>query len=478
MHDLTLRGAAPIWQLLPAGVLAAVALALFTANPLLTAAAIIGGYAVVRLLWRVGEPPVLPFAIAYQWLQGSILVLYADAQHLPIDESGMDRWSSAAQIEEAVWITLGGLLTMALGMRAVMRGAITQAAPPPQPAASPIRVDRLFYASLAAIALSAVLSRASHLVPGLAEPVRALMLLRWGVYFLLAYAVFVQRRGYRSLAMVFAIEVGIGFLGFFSDFKTVLVMTLIAAAAVPELLRGRMKAVLAIAFVAVCLAVVWSAIKKDYREYLNQGTSGQVILVSKADQVLEIGRQVAALTPETILEGAEQLMYRISYVDFLAATLDTVPQVISHENGKLWFEAFQHVLTPRLLNPSKPVINDSDRTREYSGIGVSGGEEGTSVSLGYIAETYIDFGRVLMFPALFILGAALAWAYRLVVRSLQGHPFAYGCAAALIVQNASVLEQTNLKLMGGMVVGVPVLYLFQRHFGVRLLRYLVVPARQ
>lgn len=478
MHDLTLGGAAPLWRLVPVGVLACVALALFTANPLLTATSIIGGYTVVRLLWRIGEPPVLLFAVAYQWLQGSILVFYADAQHLPIEESGLDRWRSAAQIEEAVWITLGGLLVMALGMRAVMRCAPQSVDLPAQAVASPVRIDRLFYANLIAIALSGVLAGASQFVAGLSEPVRALILLRWGVYFLLAYAVFTQRRGYRALAIVFAIEVGIGFLGFFSDFKTVLVMTFLAAAAVPELLRGRMKSLVAISFVAICLTMVWSAIKKDYREFLNQGTTGQVILVSKADQVLELGRQIADLTPESILDGAEQLMYRISYVDFLAATLETVPGVIPHEKGKLWYEAFQHVVTPRLLNPFKPVINDSDRTREYSGISVSGGEEGTSVSLGYIAETYIDFGRVLMFPALFVLGTAIAWAYRFVVRSLQGHPFAYGCAAALIVQSASVLEQTNLKLLGGMVVGVLVLYLVQRYLGLKMLRLLIVPTRK
>ena len=479
MHDaLPIRNPAGN-KLLAVVVALGLALALASANPGLTVASILLAYVFVKLLWRPGEPPVLLYAMGYQWLQASILIFVADFQNVTLEELGAASLEAGGEmVAAATWLTLMSLLAVALGIRLVVGPNRKSEAQPVEAIASEQpQVKRLFYASVVAIALSSVFTAFSFLVAGLSEPIRALVLVRWVIYYLFAYSVFSRRRGYQQLAIVFAVELSIGFLGFFSDFKTVLIMTLMAAMAVPNVLSGvRFRSIVAIVMLTASLGVVWSSIKSDYRSFLNRGSMGQEILVSREDQVSQLITLIGDITPEKLADGARGLIYRIQFVDFFGATMGMVPKYIPYENGKLWFEAIEHVLAPRLFNPSKPVINDSDRTAEYSGISVARGEDGSSISIGYIAETYIDFGPVLMAIPLFIWGLWVGWVYRILTRSARYPPFAYGCAAALITQNAALVEQSNLKMVGSVLVGFLALYLVQKYLAARLLQSLSTPA--
>ncbi len=478
MHDVVLNSRLTGNKLLATVVIAGIALALASANAGLTVASILLAYVLVKLLWRPGEPPVLLYATGFQWVQASILIFFADLQNLTLEELGANSLDAGGEmVGAATWLTLMSLLAIALGIRlAVGLNRTSEAQPAPETITAQLEVQRLFYASLWAIALSSVLTQFSHMVPGLSEPVRGLVLLRWVIFYLLAYTVFSQGRGYQQLTIVFAIELLIGFLGFFSDFRAVLIMTLMAAMAAPNALRGiRFRSVVAIVMLTASLGVVWQSIKSDYRNFLNQGSAGQEILVSPSAQFSELVTLISELTPEKLIEGGQGLIYRIQFVNFFGATMGVVPEYIPHEKGKLWFEAIEHVLAPRLFNPSKPVINDSDRTVEYSGMNVARGEDGSSISIGYIAETYIDFGPVVMVIPLFLWGLWVGWVYRILTRSARYPAFAYGCAAALITQNAALVEQSNMKMVGSMLVGFLVLYLVQKYLAGKLLHMLSTP---
>lgn len=478
MHDVVLNSRLTGNKLLATVVIASIALALASANAGLTVASILLAYVLVKLLWRPGEPPVLLYAMGFQWVQASILIFFADLQNLTLEELGANSLDAGGEmVGAATWLTLMSLLAIALGIRlAVGLNRTSEAQPAPETITAQLEVQRLFYASLWAIALSSVLTQFSHMVPGLSEPVRGLVLLRWVIYYLLAHTVFSQRRGYQQLTIVLAVELLIGFLGFFSDFRAVLIMTLMAAMAAPNALRGiRFRSVVAIVMLTASLGVVWQSIKSDYRNFLNQGSMGQEILVSPSAQFSELVTLIGELTPETLVEGGRGLIYRIQFVNFFGATMGVVPKYIPYENGKLWLEAIEHVLAPRLFNPSKPAINDSDRTAEYSGMDVARGEDGSSISIGYIAETYIDFGPVVMVIPLFVWGLWVGWVYRILTRSARYPAFAYGCAAALITQNAALVEQSNMKMVGSMLVGFLALYLVQKYLAGKLLHLLLAP---
>ena len=70
---------------------------------------------------------------------------------------------------------------------------------------------------------------------------------------------------------------------------------------------------------------------------------------------------------------------------------------------------------PRLLFVDKDVIDDTARTNLYTG-GLAGSSEGTSISLGYVAEAYIDFGTFGMFAALLAIGLLYGAIYRVLSR--------------------------------------------------------------
>ena len=119
---------------------------------------------------------------------------------------------------------------------------------------------------------------------------------------------------------------------------------------------------------------------------------GRRSTVDYRDRVTELARLVAQLDGRAMAKGAENLMQRMAYVDFFAVVLDTVPAMLPHENGALWWDAISRPFMPRLFFPDKTAIDDSTRTDYYTGLRMAS-RQGTSISIGYMAESYIDFGR-------------------------------------------------------------------------------------
>ncbi|HSP00129.1 MAG TPA: hypothetical protein VLN90_01570, partial [Thioalkalivibrio sp.] len=377
-------------------------LAMLTANPLLSLGSLVVLLLLLAMLWRPGEPPALLYAMAFHWMQASILVIYAN-----VEGRGLDSMGYGIEIERATWLTLVGVLVVAVGMRIGAGGNYGAAAHASVSAiASQLSVRRLFVASLVAIVMAIVVSRLAYVVPGLAQPMLALALLRWVVVYLFAYTVLTQHRGYRYLAVVFTVEILIGFLGFFSDFKTVLIVMLMAALTSPGALRGiRFRTAGALTVLILGLGIVWTGVKGEYREFLNQGTGQQVVLVPVAERIGKLAELVGEMTPARFGDSVVSLVERVTYVYYFGQTMETVPRYVAHERGLLWREAISAALVPRLHNPGKRVIDDSERTSYYTGNRVAGAEEGASISLGYVAESYIDFGPLGMMLPLFLWGA-------------------------------------------------------------------------
>jgi hypothetical protein len=140
---------------------------------------------------------------------------------------------------------------------------------------------------------------------------------------------------------------------------------------------------------------------------------------------------------------------RVSYVNFLALCIINVPSQVPHEDGALWLEAVQHVMMPRFLFPSKAALYDSERTTMYTGQQVAGVAESTSIGMGYVAESYVDFGPFLMFAPIFALGAFYGLIYRwFAIRSRL--PLAgTAIATAILVFGGYTIETSCAKLLGG-----------------------------
>ncbi|WP_187770848.1 hypothetical protein, partial [Cognatilysobacter lacus] len=343
--------------------------------------------------------------------------------------------------------------------------------------AARLSVARLFWASLVAIGVALVLTRVAFALPGLTQPIVALTQLRWVILFMFAYVVLSQHRGYRRLGIVVTVEIAIGFLGFFSGFRTVLIVMLLAALTAPEALRGiRLRTAALLGVAILTLAVAWTGIKSDYRQFLNQGTGQQVVLVPVADRVAKLVELTGDLDAERLNASVQKLMERLTYVYYFGRTLQVVPAYLPYEHGALWGEAIENAVLPRLINPDKRVIDDSERTSLYSGTRVAGASEGTSISLGYIAESYIDFGPVLMMLPLALWGVFVGRVYAILLRATRYPLLGYGSGAVVVGLGASVLESSNLKMVAGVVLGFLALLVVQKVAGGWLLRLLAQPA--
>ena len=442
---------------------------LLSANPLVTATGLLVLPILFSLLWNPGEPPVLLFAAFFQWSQVFVPILRADLRR---ELLGLE--NALPEMEMAAWLGLIAIVVLAAGMK-VGRGRRTLAEPTQLAAwASELSPSTLLVAYALALAFSAYgVAGLGRELPGLKQALLALGLFRWMIAFLVLWSAATQPRFRPAAAIVLGVELVLGFGGFFSGFKTVLflaaVVVLGSEVRLARLLRPR---VIALAVVGLFLLTYWQAIKDDYRAFLNQGTQAQVELASPLERVGFLSERTMQIELRDLYSGLDSGLQRLGYLDFFAMTIQQVPENIPHQRGRLWRETVFHILMPRLFFSGKPAIDDSVRTREFSGARVAGEEQGTSVSLGYVAESYVDFGPVLMFAPVFLLGVFWGWVYRWLATRPGNGLLGLSAATTVILTGAILFEASNVKILGGAVTNVVALSLALAFGGTSLWRAL------
>jgi hypothetical protein len=185
---------------------------------------------------------------------------------------------------------------------------------------------------------------------------------------------------------------------------------------------------------------------------------------------------VSEVDSERFYRATSELMDRVAYVQYFGMVLNNVPEVLPHEHGALWLDAITRPVMPRLLFPQKAVIDESALTSKYTGVRVAGFELGTQISIGYMGETYIDFGKFGMMPALFALGIIFGTIYRWLMRSPKSRGvLGMGLASAILLAPLE-LGNSTAKLFGELVVAILVSWLLTRFFVPRFLPSLLAPA--
>jgi hypothetical protein len=280
------------------------------------------------------------------------------------------------------------------------------------------------------------------------QVMNALTILRWAALYAVFAHAFRNRSNYLLAGGAFAVELAMGFMAFFSTFRFPLFLL---ALALPE---GRMRlttrhiaAGVAVASLTIALAIVWTAIKNEYRQEIAAGTGWQAVMVDRDEQVSLLFDHLTAVDAEALGDATISLISRVGYVDYMALTMAFVPRNQPHEEGRLWFEAITHVLVPRVLYPDKPgVESDTRRAWRFTGLSLLR-YRGTSIALGAPAETYVDFGVPwLLLPAMLfggLVGLVYWWGM-----SRSGSMIDRGLAVALILPLAT-LENGPTKLLGG-----------------------------
>ncbi|MFN0219993.1 MAG: hypothetical protein ACKVP4_14415 [Hyphomicrobium sp.] len=455
------RAPAPVAAILIAGGL----LAAISVEPLLIIAAFATLAFIVQALWRPGEPPVLLFVLCFQWVQVTTKLLYCSYLGVSLAD-----YSHAEEIIQALALSLIGLTVLSAGIAIVTRNYHVDVEQMSQ-RFSQISTVRAFQLYVAASIVSSFLVGIAYQAPSLTQPLLALAQVKWVAFFVFACSSLVQHKSSGLLMAAIGLEVVIGVTGFFSDFKQVLFIGFIAALTARSRVSAWGAVFIAILVAAsISIAVVWSAVKPQYRSYLNQGTDSQtVVVVDIEDRLTTLGNLIMAQDGESLGKGAEALVMRLGYIDYFSYALRFVPAYEPHTDGAMWQAALAHVFMPRVLFPDKEALpNDSYITMRYTGVRVRG--ENTSVSVGYMAENYIDFAVPGMFVSVFILGCVFGLLYTNILNHLPTL-FAYPAAVVSLIP-ASSFETALPKIVGSVVMTFIVMKILLTFAAPRLEAYL------
>ncbi len=281
--------------------------------------------------------------------------------------------------------------------------------------ANRIDIRRLLRSYVIIYSLLFIVGNFIWLFPGLSQPLFILTLFRWSLFFLLFISIYFQKKYKGALMLIIFVDIIASFFSFFSHFKEVIYFSFLAYWIF--YFRGsffsRVSTVVVL-LITFYLGIYWTAIKEDYRKFLNKGTGMQAVLTSRSESYLKLFELVGNVEAKDLDKGYDNLIERLSWIGAFDAVYKRVPSKIPHEEGKLWWTAVTRPFKPRILFPDKKGLSDSKELNYYSNLNVE--EKNTSISLSMMAGSYIDFGSPGMHGVLFLFGLFCGWVYAKAVK--------------------------------------------------------------
>lgn len=415
---------------------------------------------IVLALWTRDEPPLLLLPALVQWSQVALVPIST----VWLGRSMLDVSRHGGATGEAALYGLLGVTALGLGLRygSRLRGRNRHFLANLYVETVNWPSSRIFLLSYTAI-FTGYLSSYVDLGGGAREILNQLGNIKFAGLFMLSFWCLANRRNYALLALTVMFDVLIGMTGFFAEFKdTVLVVAIAALAAQFNPKTRDIVAVMLAVTVVVGSAIFWSAIKPEYRSFVNLGTGQQIIRVPLADRIDFLIDRMAEFDGDDLMDGFEALVARHGYTEFLGLTLQNVPAVVPHENGKLTVAAVRHVTMPRLLFPSKPPVpHDTDIMVKYTGLPALWNRS-TSISIGYLGELYVDFGWVGGLVAAFVLGGVAGWFYAIIRDHRRTPCLINACLGVIILIPLSYFGTAYIKVVGGLVFAIAITIMTQR----------------
>ncbi len=444
-------------------------LGLFSQNPVLTVCGFLLLPVMVQVLWQPHEPPVLLFAAFFQWMQAFTPVMAADMNGLAVGEE----INLPDEMALACSLSLLGIAVLVAGMRCARGNMSADYYLQGYFSTRWVKPNRVLWLFIFSFAINQLIVGALWLVPGLTQFLMPVSRLHIGMVILVLLLAVHDTRFRRLAYPIGLFQIAYGFMGFFSNYKEIFFYAVIAIFSNPFNVRD-ISLIKSALFLMVVLSVglSWQAIKVDYRAFLNQGESSQVILVSPEARVAYLANAFSNLDFAKLTNQVESLVSRLGYVEFFAHTISWVPKQVPYQRGKLWGEAFQHMMKPRIFFPDKPIVDDSARTNTYTGLLVADAEKGASIGIGYLPESYIDFGPVFMFIPIFLVGWMWGRVFRYLVQRSPYRLVDIALAINFLIPSAIQFEASNIKIVGGTVSGLIILTVAMRFLSTPIWKYL------
>ena len=380
----------------------------FSQDPLAVAVGAAVPWLILQIIARPGMPVSVAYLFIWQWLQ-----IFTRLLQSMVDNESMASGLYGPNVARAYWYMLAGLVVMALALRMVL-GNLKPPTVQDRRAHFEWRPLDLFALYVGMLFLAVACRYAAAFVPALDQPLDAVSRLKVVLLFMLFVTVMTTGRNANLLWGAVALETVLGFTGLLSDFRGVFIYLAMAALASRVPLKGTTVAAgLACAGFLIFLALFWTSVKSEYREFATASSDSQNVKVALDARFGYLGNRL--LSPDAIdwNLASYALLARLAYTDIFGSVIgvqETAPEPVF---VRQWQDAVEHVPKPRFLFPGKAALSDTEvYVRLARGDSSEQMRLGTSISVGYMAENFVDFGFPGMLGGLFVIGLM----YGLVIR--------------------------------------------------------------
>jgi hypothetical protein len=342
--------------------------------------------------------------------------------------------------------------------------------------AAALSTEKCFKAYLISFFIINSIIASAFLFSGLTQIVFSLVKIKWMFYLLFGLQVVLKRKMVKQFVLLSLIEFLFGFYSYFSEYKTVVLF--LAALFLILLIKITLRPLvlsLLICFGAFYVGAFYQGIKGEYRQFLNDGGTTQEVLVSKEDALGKLVELTQNQDDEGFSSSVELFLDRLQYTYHLARAMDYVPAKLPYQDGLNWGTSLEFSLTPRILNPDKPYYEASAKTTKFTGIGYARASQGVSVSLGYFADGYVDFGYLGMFFPLLVVGLIYGSTYYYFVRkSSNNYLFNFAVVSAMYMEFIA-FEMDSTFLIGRLFATLLTFFMLKIFFFPWLYKQLIVP---
>lgn len=426
------------------------------------------------LMFSIVATPTMPAAICFfllwQWFEvfTRVILTFVDGETLGGSLYG-------PTVTRAYWYMLASLIVFSLSFRLTL-GNLREPGTYFRRAHHHWRPQDMFVCYLGGLFAGLLYRYGTAALPSLDQQFEAVGRLKIVSLFVFFTYVLSTGKGRKYLVMAVVFELVSGFGGLFSDFKSVFIILGMAALAA----RIRWTGTLAVSAVALLslgtgLALFWTVVKTDFRQFATGSDESQYIKVGLADRYGYLGDKAGALDSIDWELASRMLLNRIAYVDIFGSVIAVQENAGSVENyPRQWTEALEHIFKPRFLFPDKGQLSD---TETYARLALGNISEemraGTSISVGYMAENFADFG----FPGMLVGILALGLVIGSICRYFMMIPLPWcgreGVVMAFIYTCATTGVEISLpKMLGAAVMFTIVYIVLARYFLPRVWRWL------
>ncbi|MBL7703047.1 MAG: hypothetical protein JNM14_12415 [Ferruginibacter sp.] len=423
--------------------LIAICLVLYSSHPVLMIFSLLSLYLSYVLFWRRYEPKVIFFGVFMSWLSITIKIFYSDITGIRYESL-----SSSVNIIQTTYVSLLGFCIFCLGLWFAIKDLRLSNEKMNELFYRPVNFRRMLIVYLVASVINTVLKSFVFYFPGLSQFLSGFLQMKMGFLFLIIFYALKKKEHLLLVLGIIIAEVVLSLFSFFSSFKDIIITAIVIVAIFPNRLNARQSAVAVVLGCGFLYSVfVWQSVKGDYRKFLNAGERTQTVVVSQEDAL----KKLQELSEKSGESNKKDVLYqtidRISYIEFFSQATENVPRKIAYENGKLWTDNVMHIFQPRILFPNKEAIDDSKMVNKYATRKVATAKMGASFSLGYMAESYIDFGPYFMFIPIFLVGWLLGFIYKTIILQSVNYLWGFTMVSSLWI-NINCNGTPGTKILG------------------------------